>query len=598
MTDSSGYSMYVFRSGRRDVPGRRLVDELAADLRALDAAAGAELRRAVVLRALIRAGEIESILADAGAESASLLARITDDLAALLVDDGGAGAPAIPDGQTSGHGRPDVWPRTARRLATAETLAALAALTSVDVPATVPTSPPEGFSFYALHPLDFARLAERLAPSTAPVRVVGVRSIGTTLSAATAAALRRRGIRADRTTVRPTGHPYDRRVELADGQRRWVQDGIAEGAQFWVADEGPGFSGSSFLSAGDALIGAGVPRGDIVLLGSREPDPDALVAPDGARRWRSFRAERIVGGLHVPPGMGEFIGAGQWRRRLYEDESRWPPSWTAMERFKCLSRDGSRILKFEGMGRYGAECLERAHGVFQAGFGPEPRDEGEGFVSYPWIAGRPLQPDDLSAAVVERLADYCALRASAFALPGMPGPAVEELITMAHHNFSTEMGKDLPGALVLDIARPVLVDGKMDPPEWLGSSSGELFKVDASGHGDDHFLPGPTDIAWDLAGAMIEWRMAPDARRAFLDRYRRRSGDDAERRLPAYLLAYALLRLGHAAIAAVSLPDDAEARRLVAARHRYRAAIEGITGITGGAGSAGPGPATPSHALG
>ncbi|WP_437731838.1 hypothetical protein [Sorangium sp. So ce1335] len=571
MTDSSGYRMYVFRSGRRDVPGRRLVDELAADLRALDAPGG-DLRRAVVLRALIRAGELESILADAGAAGAPLLAQLTDDLAALLV----GGADAIPDGQTSGRPWSDVWPRTARRLTTPETLAALAALTSRDVPATVPTSPPEGFSFYALHPLDFARLAERLAASPAPVRVVGVRSIGTTLSAVTAAALRRRGIRADRTTVRPAGHPYDRRVELAAGQRRWVEDGIAEGAQFWVTDEGPGLSGSSFLSTGDALTGAGVPRGNIVFLGSREPDPDALVAPDGARRWRSFRAERVEYGKHVPADMGEFIGGGQWRRRLYEDESRWPPSWTAMERFKCLSRDGSRILKFEGMGRYGAECLERARGVFQAGFGPEPRDEGQGFVSYPWLPGRPLQADDLSASVLERLADYCAFRASAFPLPGSPSCAVEELITMAHHNFSTEMGKDLPGTLHLEMACPVLVDGKMDPHEWLGSSSGELFKVDASGHGDDHFLPGPADIAWDLAGAIVEWGMAPDARRAFIDRYRRRSGDDPEPRLSAYLLAYALLRLGHAAMAAVSLPDDGEARRLQAARQRYRAALEDL----------------------
>ncbi|WP_433929073.1 hypothetical protein AB3662_36325 [Sorangium cellulosum] len=570
MTDSSGYRMYVFRGGRRDVPGQRLLDELAADVRALADAAGPDLRRAVALRALIRAGELESILADGGAEGASLLARLTDDLAALLVGVGDAGAPAIPDGQTSGHGRPDVWPRTARRLATPEALTALAA---IDVPATVPTSPPEGFSFYALHPLDFARLAERVASSPAPVRVVGVRSIGTTLSAVTAAALRRRGIRADRITVRPAGHPYDRRVELAAPQRRWVEDGIAEGAQFWVTDEGPGFSGSSFLSTGDALTGAGVPRGNIVFLGSRAPDPDALVAPDGARRWRSFRAEIVNYGTHVPGDPGEFIGGGQWRRRLYEDESRWPASWTAMERFKCLSRDGDRILKFEGMGRYGAECLERAHGVFQAGFGPEPRDEGQGFASYPWIPGRPLQADDLSTAVLERLAEYCAFRASAFALSSAP---TEELITMTRHNFSTEMGKDFPGELRLEVARPVLVDGKMDPHEWLRSSSGELFKVDASGHGDDHFLPGPTDIAWDLAGAVIEWRMAPDVRRAFLDLYRRRSGDDPERRLPPYLLAYALLRLGHAAMAAASLQDDGEVRRLVAARQRYRAAIEAL----------------------
>ncbi|WP_437895482.1 hypothetical protein [Sorangium sp. So ce124] len=568
MDDSSGYRMYVFRSGRRDVPGRRLVDELAVDLQAIAGPGGAERPRDVVLRALIRAGELESILTDAGAEGASALAQLTDDLAAALIDGNDAGALAIADGETSDHGQPDVWPRPARRLATPE------ALMAVEVPATVSTSPPEGFSFYALHPLDFARLAERLASPPAPVRVLGIRSIGTTLSAVTAAALRRQGIRAGRITVRPSGHPYDRRVELDTGQLRWVEDGIAEGARFWVVDEGPGLSGSSFLAAGDSLVRAGVPRASIVFLGSRAPDPDALVAPDGARRWRSFRSERAEGGAQLPGDAGEPIGAGAWRRRCYEDESRWPPSWTSMERLKYLSPDERRILKFEGMGRYGAECLERAHGIFRAGFGLEPRDEGQGFFSYPWLPGRPLQADELSAAELKRLADYCAFRASAFPVPS---PAADELIAMARTNFSLEMRRELPGELHLELARPVIVDGRMDPHEWRRSASGELVKVDACGHGDDHFLPGPADIAWDLAGAIVEWRMPRGARRAFLDRYRRRSGDDPERRLPAYLLAYTLLRLGHAAMASASLPDEGEALRLSAARHRYRAAlIEGL----------------------
>ncbi|WP_437672627.1 hypothetical protein [Sorangium sp. So ce131] len=550
MSSSAAYNMYVFRSSRRDVPGPRLTAELAADVQAIAAPSspGQSALRRLVLRALIRAGELESLLADAARpEPASLLARVADDLAALLVS--GASPASTP---------------SALRVAP-ESIAAL------DVPATVSTSPPEGFSFYALHPLDYARLADRLASSQAPVRVVGVRSIGTTLSAVTAAALRRRGIRADRITVRPSGHPYDRRVELGPQELRWVADGLAEGAQFWIVDEGPGFSGSSFLSTADALVAAGAPHARVVLLGSRTPDPDALVASDAARRWRSFRSERAQDGALPQVDAGEFIGGGAWRRHTYDDdEARWPPSWTTMERLKYISRDGSRLLKFEGMGRYGAECFDRAHGLSHAGFGPAPRDEGEGFFSYPRLPGRPLQAGDLSAAVLERLADYCAFRASAFQVPS---PAVDELIAMSRNNFSTETGGELPDHVRPEIVRPAIVDGKMDPHEWLRSPSGELFKVDASGHGDDHFLPGPADIAWDLAGAMIEWRMDAAARSAFLERYRRRSGDRPEPRLPAYLAAYSLFRLGYAAMAAAALQDPGEARRLLAARDRYRAAL-------------------------
>ena len=40
------------------------------------------------------------------------------------------------------------------------------------------------------------------------------------------------------------------------------------------------------------------------------------------------------------------------------------------------------------------------------------------------------------------------------------------------------------------------------PHEWLRLDDGNVRKTDAIAHGDDHLFPGPTDIAWDLAGAI------------------------------------------------------------------------------------------------
>jgi hypothetical protein len=51
---------------------------------------------------------------------------------------------------------------------------------------------------------------------------------------------------------------------------------------------------------------------------------------------------------------------------------------------------------------------------------------------------------------------------------------------------------------------PVIADGRMHPYEWIPSENGHLMKVHASRRGDDHFLPGPNDISWDLAGAIVE----------------------------------------------------------------------------------------------
>ncbi len=52
--------------------------------------------------------------------------------------------------------------------------------------------------------------------------VLGIRSIGVTLSAVACAALRLRGIECRRFTVRPTGHPYDRKLELTPEFCEWI----------------------------------------------------------------------------------------------------------------------------------------------------------------------------------------------------------------------------------------------------------------------------------------------------------------------------------------------------------------------------------------
>ena len=63
----------------------------------------------------------------------------------------------------------------------------------------------------------------------------------------------------------------------------------------------------------------------------------------------------------------------------------------------------------------------------------------------------------------------------------------------------------MPDERALRVLRPLIVDGRLQPWEWIVTRQGVLLKTDASSHGDDHFLPGPTDIAWDLAGVIVDW---------------------------------------------------------------------------------------------
>jgi hypothetical protein len=543
MPSENSCNMWVFREGRSTVSGKVLRDGLRSALRAISSHCGAT--RDALVDTLLRAGELECALADASASHAPYAAAITDAVAAALV-----GCPG--------------WPVALEQ--------APALLDAIKTPEQVNISPPEGFAYYALHPLDFAALCDQVPLRGKQAAVVGIRSIGTTLSAVVVAELRRRGVRADRITVRPVGHPYDRRTTFSIEQLKWTAWRRAALADFLVTDEGPGISGSSFLSVGDALLEAGVARERITFLGSRYANPDTLTAREGASRWRSFRTLHADPTLYTPADRGAYIGGGEWRQRSFGEESQWPASWVQMERLKFLSRDGKRTYKFHGLGRFGDAAAERARLLGEAGFGPKLLKHSSGFSEFEVVGGRPMDATQISSALLERVADYCALRAVEFRVR----PAQEaQLEAMVRFNIGEEFGREADVSLeALNSERLVIADGRMLPHEWLAAPGGALVKTDNATHGDDHLFPGPVDIAWDLAGAIIECGMTTAEARYMMDRYRRRSGDDPRSRIDAYLLAYAVFRMAYCGMAAFTMQGSAEEPRLRRAGMHYHGLVE------------------------
>jgi hypothetical protein len=110
----------------------------------------------------------------------------------------------------------------------------------------------------------------------------------------------------------------------------------------------------------------------------------------------------------------------------------------------------------------------------------------------------------------------------------------------------------------------------MQPHEWLRTSDGIVLKTDASTHGDDHFFPGPTDIAWDLAGIAVEWNLHPDALEFLLTRFAQLTSNDLRRRLPILMLAYSVFRLAWCKMATSTVVESSEQLRLRTAYRRYR----------------------------
>jgi hypothetical protein len=523
--------MLVFRENRVAVSTHLLVRTLAEKISVPS--------REELLDTLLRAGELECSLADAGSPTAARAASVTDALADALVTGACFDAAAL-----------------------------AGSFARLDVPPTVRISPPEGFAYYALHPMSYAELVQR-GPFSPRAAVIGIRSIGTTLGAVVAAALAQRGTMTGRVSVRPTGHPFDRLTRFSREQLAWVADQRDGGTMFFVVDEGPGLSGSSFLSVGDALVRAGVERSRICFLCSHEPNPESLRAYNGADRWSSFDVRAVQHKSHIPPYGAVELGGGKWRAVVYPGATHWPACWPQMERVKFLTPDRRFLLKFEGLGRFGAQVWDRSSVLAEAGFGPVPDQLRDGFGAYRWIQGRPGAASEVSEPLLDRLAAYCAFRSLEFRVP--PAAAQPDLAEMTQCNLREEFGGELEvDDSVLRCEHPVLVDGRMRPHEWVRTPPGVWMKTDAAAHADDHFYPGPTDIAWDLAGAIVEWEMDRDAKAFFLARYRRLTGDDPGPRLPAFLRAYSAFRLGYSKMAAEGVGDEQERQRLLRDYERYR----------------------------
>jgi hypothetical protein len=526
---------WIYRDGRERRNGPQVLAELLVLVAAIEGKTG-ELARRKAVDALIASGELEAALADAGVASAVDVAFVSDELAAAAL----------------GHAR--------------DSRALCGRLSSVAMPGHVTISVPEGFAYYALHPEAYARAACALRLGAGGALVVGVRSIGTTLSAMACAGLKARGVRATRITVRPDGHPHARRLELGDAQRATVLRARDQGARMLVVDEGPGISGSTFIATAEAVEDAGVSADRITLVFSHEPDLESLTAPNAAARLRRFARMVAPSDVRVPQGDTD-LSAGAWRSHVYGPSRRdrdWPASVTHTERRKLLV-GGGRLLKFEGLGRTGRAATGRGAFLAGASLSPAAHDDGDGWASYAWH-GTPLARRDLDAGVIDHLATYCAKRS---ALCPCSSP-VADLEAMTAKNLAAGLSRVDPPALPIE--RLFVADGRMAPHEWLRAADGSLTKVDAISHGDDHFFPGPTDVAWDLAGAIVEWELDGAASERLLATYRRASSDDARSRIAAWTLAYASFRLAFTQHGMAASRDAGERGRLAREAARYRAA--------------------------
>lgn len=429
----------------------------------------------------------------------------------------------------------------------------LDALARAPLPPRVLAKPAEGYAFYGLLPESYLEAAAAFARSRPAGRAVaiGLRSIGASLSALVAAELAAHGWRVELLTLRPRGHPFARTAALSHPLRRW----LAEDPRAWllIVDEGPGLSGSSFTGVAAALDAADA---RIVFFPSWLPAPETFVSAAARARWgrhekihAPFRADRFG------PGARD-LSAGAWRRLL----NVWPAVQPQHERRKHLTPDG-RLFRFAGLGRYGRGAQERAEELAEAGFAPPVLGFSGGFLEQRFARGRPARRQELDGRLLAHAARYLAWRGRRFALDEAADPTPLQMLQEAN------LGSAAPAP---PAARAVLLDNRLAPHEWLRAADGWL-KTDAVDHADDHFFPGPHDLAWDVAGFVVEFELPRAAAADFVDAVAAGVRDRGlAARIPFHRRAYLAAQLGYAALARTALGAASDARRFAARERRLR----------------------------
>lgn len=553
--------MIVYRDGARPEPAaarlarlRRLVD------------------RAAVAALLVEAGELEQGVLDAASPDRDDWGPLERRLRSLSLAAGHAYL-AVDRGEDP-----------APQLAAAR--AALARLEAGPLPAVIQVRPPEGYVHYAVDPAGYAAAAAAYGREAGPGRaanalVVGVRSIGTSLSAAVAAALRARA----GVTIRPRGSPGGRRVVATPALAAHCRARLAEGGDVLLVDEGPGATGETLAVVADWLASLGVGRERLVLIPSRAHGMP--LAPEHRRAW--FEAARKF----APPpddarpgraaarfGVVDLLdlSAGAWRACV--PGAAGLPACVVHERRKYLCRDGRGrryALRYAGLGAWGDAVAERAGRLADAGLGPPPLGSADGFLVLPWVEGRPAGPAATrDRAFLRALAAYLAARTRVLrtGAAAETGPILEMLEANAREALD---GRDAGlSAAVRRLERlpereAIIPDARLDLHEWIVGAHGYV-KVDALDHGDGVRLPGPADPAWDLAGAVVELGLDASAAAELAARHADATGDSrrgAAEALTAYLAPYAAWRLADALLSMREAEGGDRLRfRLCAARYR------------------------------
>jgi hypothetical protein len=457
-------------------------------------------RHAVLAHAFIRAGELVQGIADAEFDRCGVDARsrMQDKGATLLL------AMAVALDRS--------WRSNFREELSDIPLSLLRQLGSAG---WISTRVGEGYAHYALYPEAYLEAARRSGLGSETL-VIGIRSIGTSLGALVAAALQARPA----ISLRPVGHPFRREIRAEPGILTIAASD--SDLQFAVVDEGPGMSGSSFASVARWLFDLGIGPAQIHFFSSHGNGPGEAAGRETRAIWQGCRHHPALScdffDQTLKPCIESRLGSLEGALKPYSPTPSTPRDGRFERlKFSTTTTHGRLLVKFAGLGDSGERKLRDAQTLATEGFSPGVVGLCYGFLLQEHATARRLGCTIHDRArFLQTLASYLSFRAGGGLGPAGPGATVDTLRRMAIENSLELLGPRFASTLECHLqrlsdagapARVVRTDNRLQSWKWLVTSDGFL-KVDAVDHCEAHDLVGCQDIAWDIAGSIVEYRLS------------------------------------------------------------------------------------------
>jgi hydroxymethylpyrimidine pyrophosphatase-like HAD family hydrolase len=393
-----------------------------------------------------------------------------------------------------------------------------------------------------------------------PILIVGLRTAGSYFAPLLLAALDAEGYaEASAVTIRP-------KKGLATWEAEALARGAAHGALAVVVDE-PVNTGSTLTRAIDVIRSAGFAASDIVALVPVHPsqrewtDSDDSLTRAGTRvlrlepeRWHKqrlledARAERLLteyfGARHdahvrvVPSSRAERLNAELAQRSELKFHTRLKRIYEVQLQDALGTTETRYVLaKSVGWGWLGYHAF--LIGARLSQFVPPLLGLRDGILYTEWLTDDARQSaPHVREDMIDVAASYVAARVRELGLGSDPTP---DLGRMNQHNgldvLAGALGRAYGGkAAALKRSRircelsrhacpsPTLIDGKMREEEWI-TTAATCLKTDFEHHGLGKTELNMTDPAYDLAEAMLAFRLSEAEERRLIDRYVDLSGD-------------------------------------------------------------------------